>query len=275
MPGAAAPGGDAAQAIAALFDAFDRERTEHLELSEVTALFHALSPELGGASAANAALEALLVADANLDQKLSRKEFEALLSKVSELAGVPLLETARKLLLASTHAPAPPGEAAAAAAAPAPPSEAAAAAAAAQAAEAAGAGPPAANGEAPPSASRKLGALFALWSGGAASVSFAQLCQGLAKLSSLPTATKQDMAALLREAASVLAAHDADGDGALSSAEFAAFLRAYTAAAGFAQLEGVLDELLLAASRRDSRSLQRSLEGAAPEEAGAGAAPAP
>jgi hypothetical protein len=47
----------------------------------VTALFQQLAPKQSAESARNAAVEALLMADRSMDTKLTRQEFEILLSK--------------------------------------------------------------------------------------------------------------------------------------------------------------------------------------------------
>jgi hypothetical protein len=49
--------------------------------AEVAALFRQLSPEQSSQSAANAAVEALLLVDADTNQQLDRAEFGKLLAK--------------------------------------------------------------------------------------------------------------------------------------------------------------------------------------------------
>lgn len=58
----------------------------------------------------------------------------------------------------------------------------------------------------------------------------------------------QDVTVLLREAASILAAHDVNGDRRLQFDEFTAFLMKFMGAAGY-KLDEVLDELLVLASK--------------------------
>jgi hypothetical protein len=59
----------------------------------------------------------------------------------------------------------------------------------------------------------------------------------------------QDVLSLLHESASALALHDANGDRQLDCSEFAAFMRRFMHAAGYA-LHEVLDELLLLAATK-------------------------
>jgi hypothetical protein len=235
----------------------------------VSALFKQLSPDQSAESAANAAVEALLLVDADANRQLDRPEFGKLLAKVSDVAGVPLLEAAHKLhdsiqqhQQATEHTSAssdPPAGSSAAQDSP-PAGHNSAAAAAAAAAAAGGSSDLAAL----PDDSSKLKALFELWDkSGDGRVSLQELCLGLAKFQ--PVKSKQDVLTLLRESASALAHHDSNADRLLDCSEFAGFMARFVSAAGY-QLEQVLDELLLlAATKPDSKKLQRVLDDAQPQ----------
>ncbi|WIA31534.1 hypothetical protein OEZ86_002425 [Tetradesmus obliquus] len=266
--------GEAEAVIDDLFKCCDKDSNGVLCFAEVAALFKQLSPEQSSESAANAAVEALLLVDTDASRQLDRAEFGKLLGKVSDVAGTPLLEAAHKLhdsiqqqQPASQHHPSAAGASSQTPASkleynapspghPSPPPPAAAAAAAAdmgssKAAEAA-------------DDDSKLLTLFALWDKtGDGRVSLQELCQGLAKFQ--PVKSKQDVLSLLRESASALALHDSNGDRQLDCTEFAAFMARFMHAAGFALAE-VLDELLLlAATKPDSKKLARVLDDAQPQ----------
>lgn len=56
----------------------------HLDLKEVAALFKRLAPDRSTRSAYNAAVEALLLTDSNIDRKLDRTEFQELLNRQAD-----------------------------------------------------------------------------------------------------------------------------------------------------------------------------------------------